>query len=86
MPRSMQAMVLERAGGELVLRESPRPEAEKGQILIEVKACAVCRTDLHVVDGDLAALKLPLVPGHEVIGRIAARESLRGCALHRLYA
>ncbi|KAB2851151.1 MAG: zinc-dependent alcohol dehydrogenase family protein [Hyphomicrobiaceae bacterium] len=66
----MRAMVLERVGGPLVpvRRETPRPGP--GEVLIEVAACAVCRTDLHVVDGDLKDPKLPLVPGHEIVGRI----------------
>ncbi len=56
------------------LRESQvdRPQPERDQVLIQVEACAVCRTDLHVVDGDLKEPKLPLVPGHEIVGRIEA--------------
>ena len=65
-------MVLERSPGELRLKELPRPEPGSGQLLIKVHACGVCRTDLHVVDGDLTEPKLPLVPGHEVVGRVAA--------------
>ncbi|MCK5364485.1 MAG: zinc-dependent alcohol dehydrogenase family protein [Gammaproteobacteria bacterium] len=68
----MRAMVLERSPGELRLKELPRPEPGPGQLLIKVNACGVCRTDLHVVDGDLTEPKLPLVPGHEVVGRVAA--------------
>jgi propanol-preferring alcohol dehydrogenase len=68
----MRAMVLERSPGELRLKELPRPEPGPGQLLIKVHACGVCRTDLHVVDGDLTEPKLPLVPGHEVVGRVAA--------------
>jgi propanol-preferring alcohol dehydrogenase len=68
----MRAMVLERSPGELRLKELPRPEPGSGQLLIKVHACGVCRTDLHVVDGDLTEPKLPLVPGHEVVGRVAA--------------
>ncbi|MFC4273189.1 zinc-binding alcohol dehydrogenase family protein [Sneathiella chungangensis] len=67
----MKAMVLEKAGTRLALQDLPRLEPGAGQILIDVKACAVCRTDLHVVDGDLHDPKLPLIPGHEVIGRVA---------------
>jgi len=69
---TMRAMVLERSPGELRLAELPRPEPGPGQVLIKVSACGVCRTDLHVVDGELAEPKLPLVPGHEVVGRVAA--------------
>ena len=69
---TMRAMVLERSPGALHMRELPRPEPGPGQVLIKVSACGVCRTDLHVVDGELAEPKLPLVPGHEVVGRVAA--------------
>ena len=68
----MRAMVLERSGAPLVLSELARPEPGPGQVLIEIAACGVCRTDLHVVDGELTQPKLPLVPGHEIVGRIAA--------------
>ena len=66
----MRAMVLERAGTPLVGRELPEPVPGPGQVLIEVAACGVCRTDLHVVDGELPHPKLPLVPGHEIVGRV----------------
>ena len=69
---TMRAMVLKRAPGELQLEELPRPEPGPGQLLVRVHACGVCRTDLHVVDGELSEPKLPLVPGHEVVGRVAA--------------
>ncbi len=68
----MRAMVLERAGTALQHRELPVPEPGPGQILVEVSACGVCRTDLHVVDGDLTEPKLPVTPGHEIVGRVAA--------------
>lgn len=68
----MRAMVLEASRRKLVERKLEKPVAGDGQILIRVHVCAVCRTDLHVVDGDLSAPKLPLVPGHEVIGTVAA--------------
>ncbi|MGX9352085.1 zinc-dependent alcohol dehydrogenase family protein [Shimia sp. W99] len=68
----MRAMVLEQQGQPLVLRDIPCPTPGPGQVLIRVEACGVCRTDLHVADGDLTSPKLPLVPGHEVVGRIAA--------------
>jgi propanol-preferring alcohol dehydrogenase len=67
----MQAMVLERARQPLRHMELPTPTPDPGQILLHVRACAVCRTDLHVVDGELASPKLPLVPGHEVVGIVA---------------
>jgi propanol-preferring alcohol dehydrogenase len=66
----MKAMVLERPGEALRMRELPVPKVGAGQLLIRVGACAVCRTDLHVVDGELADPKLPLVPGHEIVGRV----------------
>lgn len=68
----MRAMVLERPGMPLRLCESAMPVPAAGELLIEVKACGVCRTDLHVVDGDLPQPKLPIVPGHEIVGRVAA--------------
>src|SRR5215216_1130005 len=68
----MRAMVLERPGSPLVMRERPVPAPAAGEILVEIKACGVCRTDLHVVDGELPDPKLPIVPGHEIVGRIAA--------------
>ncbi|MDK1385868.1 alcohol dehydrogenase catalytic domain-containing protein, partial [Sinorhizobium sp. 8-89] len=61
----MRAMVLERIGEPLQAVERPLPEPLAGEIRLRVEACAVCRTDLHVVDGDLPQPKLPLVPGHE---------------------
>jgi alcohol dehydrogenase, propanol-preferring len=72
----MRAMVFDgapkRAERPLTLRHLDVPRPGPGQVLIKVAACAVCRTDLHVVDGDLAEPKLPLIPGHEIVGRIAA--------------
>ena len=61
-------MVLERPGMPLVMRERPVPQPGPGEILVEIKACGVCRTDLHVVDGELPDPKLPIVPGHEIVG------------------
>jgi len=61
-------MVLEAPGRPLVERELPEPKAGPGQVLLRVRACGVCRTDLHVVDGELPDPKLPLVPGHQVVG------------------
>jgi propanol-preferring alcohol dehydrogenase len=68
----MRAMVLERPGTPLVLQELPLPEPGPGQVRVQVRACGVCRTDLHVVDGDLTDPSLPLVPGHEVVGIVDA--------------
>jgi propanol-preferring alcohol dehydrogenase len=69
---NMRAMVLDRPGLGLAMRDGPVPQPAKGEILVEVKACGVCRTDLHVVDGELPNPKLPIVPGHEIVGRVAA--------------
>ncbi len=69
----MRAMVLDAPGRGLAPRTLPRPEAGPGQVLVEVAACAVCRTDLHVVDGELSEPKLPIVPGHEIVGHVVAR-------------
>jgi alcohol dehydrogenase, propanol-preferring len=69
---TMRAMFLDRPNTPLVMREQPVPEPAGGQILIAVEACGVCRTDLHVVDGELSNPKLPIVPGHEIVGRVAA--------------
>ena len=66
----MKAMLLETPGGPLVLREIRKPVAGFGQVRVKVKACAVCRTDLHVLDGELPHPKLPLTPGHEIVGII----------------
>jgi alcohol dehydrogenase, propanol-preferring len=66
----MRAMVLERAKQPLQLREVPKPKPASGQLLVRVATCAICRTDLHVVDGELPDPKLPLIPGHQIVGRI----------------
>ncbi|HEY7385510.1 MAG TPA: zinc-dependent alcohol dehydrogenase family protein [Beijerinckiaceae bacterium] len=68
----MRAMVLEQVATPLRMEERPTPDPGPGQIRVRVEACAVCRTDLHVVDGDLPHPKLPLVPGHEIVGLVAA--------------
>jgi propanol-preferring alcohol dehydrogenase len=68
----MRAMALEAARRPLALREISVPSPAAGEILIRVNACAVCRTDLHIVDGELARPKLPLIPGHEIIGTVEA--------------
>ena len=66
----MRAMVLEKPRQPLVLRDVPKPNPEPGQLLVRVSACAVCRTDLHIVDGELPDPKLPLIPGHQIVGRV----------------
>ncbi len=63
-------MVLERIGGGLIERQLPEPVPGAGEVLIEVAACGVCRTDLHVIDAELSSPKLPLVPGHQIVGRV----------------
>jgi alcohol dehydrogenase, propanol-preferring len=68
----MRAMVLEEPRRKLQLRRLPAPVPGPGHVVIRVTACGVCRTDLHVVDGELDRPKLPLVPGHEIVGRIEA--------------
>ncbi len=68
----MRAMVLEQPGEPLRLRDVPTPTACDGQVLIQVTACGVCRTDLHIVDGELPDPKLPLIPGHQVVGTVIA--------------
>ena len=69
---TMRAMVLHEAGTPLRLEERVVPAPGAGQVLVRVRACGVCRTDLHVVDGELPDPKLPLIPGHEVVGQVAA--------------
>ena len=68
----MRAMVLSRPGERLAMEERSDPKPGPGQIRIRIEACGVCRTDLHVVDGELPDPKLPIVPGHEIVGRIEA--------------
>ncbi len=63
-------MVLEKPRQPLVLRDMPKPNPEAGQLLVRVATCAVCRTDLHVVDGELPDPKMPLILGHQIVGRI----------------
>lgn len=67
----MRAMQLDAPGRPLRMAERPMPEPGQGQLRIAIVACGVCRTDLHVVDGDIHG-KLPIVPGHEIVGRIEA--------------
>ncbi|MCB1370776.1 MAG: zinc-dependent alcohol dehydrogenase family protein [Rhodobacteraceae bacterium] len=68
----MRAMVLEAAGRPLRLVERAAPVPGPGEVAIAITACGVCRTDLHIVDGELNGPRLPLVPGHEIVGRVAA--------------
>ncbi len=67
---AMRAMILDHVRKPLVFREYPVPQPCAGQVQIKVQACAVCRTDLHVVDGELPGPKLPLIIGHEIVGRV----------------
>ena len=69
----MRAMVLEAPRSPLEERDLPPPAPAAGALLVRVHACGVCRTDLHIVDGELARPKLPLVPGHQIVGTIVAR-------------
>ncbi len=69
----MRAELLRRVKEPLAAAELPVPRPGRGEILLKVHACAVCRTDLHVVDGELPDPKLPLIPGHEIIGTVVER-------------
>lgn len=73
---SMQAWVVARPGpvgqGPLLLTELPVPDPGPGEVLVRVRACGVCRTDLHVAEGDLPTHRSPVVPGHEVVGEVAS--------------
>ena len=71
-PATMRAMVLHRPGEPLRLEIRPVPRPGPGQILLRVEACGVCRTDLHLIDGELPDPRLPIVPGHEIVGRVVA--------------
>src|SRR5213083_2950619 len=66
----MRAMVLEQPRKSLMLLDVAKPKPGAGQLLVCLSACAVCRTDLHIVDGELPDPKLPLIPGHQIVGRI----------------
>ena len=72
-------MVLPAPGERLQLRELPEPPVRAGEVLVEVLACGVCRTDLHLADGEIDAPRLPLVLGHQIVGRVL--EGGRGCAV-----
>lgn len=69
----MKAMVMDKPRQPLRLADIPMPRCGAGQLLVKVRACAVCRTDLHVVDGELTDAKLPLVPGHEIVGEVVEK-------------
>ena len=73
----MRAMVLDAPRQPLRLAELREPRSEPGQLLVRVRACGVCRTDLHVVDGELAKPKLPLVVGHQIVGEVVGEEGRR---------
>src|SRR3990172_13063093 len=75
----MKAMQLTAPRTALKLADLPTPRPATGQLLIKVKACGVCRTDLHVVDGDLTEGKMPIIPGHEIVGEVIER----GAAIER---
>ena len=66
----MRAMILQRYGEPLVLMDRPDPQPSATEVRVRVAACGVCRTDLHVVDGELPDRTLPIIPGHEIVGRI----------------
>jgi alcohol dehydrogenase, propanol-preferring len=68
----MQAMLLRQIGAPLTLVNLPDPTPADGEVRVAVRACGVCRTDLHVVDGELPNPKLPIIPGHEIVGRVDA--------------
>ena len=76
----MQAMELQRPGERLTLVDRPDPQPSPREVRVRVSACGVCRTDLHVVDGELSHPKLPIVPGHEIVGRV----DLLGTGVERL--
>lgn len=71
----MHAMVLTKPGEALSYAELPDPEPGRGEVRVKVSACAVCRTDLHVLDGELPGIAYPIIPGHQIVGRIDAMGS-----------
>jgi alcohol dehydrogenase, propanol-preferring len=70
MNKPMHAMVLKQLGSPLEWTELPDKEPAPGEIRVKITACGVCRSDLHVIDGELPEPKLPIIPGHEIVGRI----------------
>ena len=75
-PGTMQAMVLEQVGKPLVSKTLPLPSPSDDQVLVRIIACGVCRTDLHVIDGELSKPKLPLIIGHEIVGVVVKKGSV----------
>lgn len=73
LPETMHAMVMEAAGRPLVEKVLPLPVPSPQQVLVKIIACGVCRTDLHIIDGELKYPKLPLIPGHEIVGTVVKR-------------
>jgi len=69
----MRAMILEQPDSPLRLVELPTPACGDNEVLLKVRACGVCRTDLHILDGELTQPKLPLIPGHEIVGKVVAK-------------
>ncbi len=74
----MRAMALEKVGAPLVLRDYPDLEPGPGEVRVRIEACGVCRTDLHVVDGELPSIVTPVVPGHEIVGSVDSVGSREG--------
>ncbi len=75
-PKTMHAMVLEAQKQPLRARQVPVPQPDPEQVLIQIHACGVCRTDVHIMDGELAHPKLPLIPGHQIVGEVIKTGSL----------
>jgi propanol-preferring alcohol dehydrogenase len=78
LPASYKAMVLEKAGDPLVMKNLPTAKPGPHEVLVKIIACGVCRTDLHIIDGELTGAKFPLVPGHEIIGTVVEKGSDTG--------
>jgi alcohol dehydrogenase, propanol-preferring len=72
LPETMRAMVFNGVGQALELQELPVPVPQTGQVLIRVSACGICRTDLHIIDGELDQAAVPLIPGHQIVGTVVA--------------
>ena len=79
----MTAMVFATPGQPLRAETRPVPAPGPGEILVRIHACGVCRTDLHAIDGELPDPKVPIVPGHEIVGRVAALGARSGQAIPR---